>query len=27
VHQLWPMAVIAAVTLTMAAWLFRHRLN
>lgn len=25
-HQLWPMAVIAAVTLSAAAWLFRHRL-
>ncbi|MGC1955469.1 MAG: ABC transporter permease [Gammaproteobacteria bacterium] len=25
-HQLWPMAVIAAATLSSAAWLFRHRL-
>ncbi len=23
----WPMAIIALITLTMAAWLFRHRLN
>jgi ABC-2 type transport system permease protein len=26
-HQLWPMSVIAAVTLSIAAWLFRHRLS
>lgn len=26
-HQLWPMAVIAAITLSTAAWLFRHRLS
>ncbi len=25
-HQLWPMAAIAALTLSTAAWLFRHRL-
>ena len=25
--DLWPMMVIAAVTLTGAAWLFRHRLD
>ena len=25
--NLWPMMVIAAVTLTGAAWLFRHRLD
>ena len=26
VHQYWPMAVIGLVTLSFAAWLFRHRL-
>jgi ABC-2 type transport system permease protein len=26
VHDLWPLALIAAVTLPAAAWLFRHRL-
>jgi ABC-2 type transport system permease protein len=26
VHQLWPLAVIAAVTLSAAGWLFRHRM-
>lgn len=26
VHQLWPMALIAAVTLSAAAWLFRNRM-
>jgi ABC-2 type transport system permease protein len=26
VHDLWPLAVIAALTLPAAAWLFRHRL-
>lgn len=25
--QYWPMAIIALVTLTMAGWLFRHRMN
>ncbi len=25
--QFWPMAVIAATTLTLAGWLFRHRIN
>ncbi len=25
--QLWPLALIGAVALVMAAWLFRHRLN
>ncbi|WP_319585934.1 ABC transporter permease [uncultured Desulfobulbus sp.] len=25
-HDLWPMTIIAAVTLTMATWLFRHRM-
>lgn len=25
-HQLWPMAVIAALSLTLASWLFRHRM-
>ncbi|HTH17688.1 MAG TPA: ABC transporter permease, partial [Magnetospirillum sp.] len=25
-HSLWPMAVVAAVTLTGAAWLFRRRM-
>lgn len=24
--QLWPMAVIGAVTLSLASWLFRHRM-
>ncbi len=24
--QLWPMALIGAVALTLASWLFRHRL-
>jgi len=27
VQYYWPMAIIALITLTMAAWLFRHRLN
>jgi ABC-2 type transport system permease protein len=27
VHQYWPMAIIAVVTLAMAGWLFRHRMN
>ena len=26
VHQLWPLAIIAAVTLSAAGWLFRHRM-
>ncbi|KAA5542273.1 ABC transporter permease [Roseiconus nitratireducens] len=26
-HQLWPMAAIAAITLTSAAWLFRRRMS
>jgi len=26
-HYYWPMAVIAIVTLSLAAWLFRHRMN
>lgn len=26
-HQYWPMALIGVVTLSFAAWLFRHRLN
>jgi ABC-2 type transport system permease protein len=26
VDQLWPMALIGAVTLTFAGWLFRHRM-
>ena len=25
-HDLWPMSIIAAVTLSMATWLFRHRM-
>jgi ABC-2 type transport system permease protein len=25
-HDLWPLAVIAAVTLSAASWMFRHRL-
>jgi len=25
IHQFWPMALIAAVSLALAAWLFRHR--
>ena len=25
-NELWPMSVIAAVTLSMATWLFRHRM-
>lgn len=25
-HDLWPMSIIAAATLTMATWLFRHRM-
>lgn len=25
-HQLWPMALIGAVTLALASWLFRHRM-
>jgi ABC-2 type transport system permease protein len=25
-HDLWPMTIIAAVTLAMATWLFRHRM-
>jgi len=25
-HDLWPMSIIAAVTLAMATWLFRHRM-
>ncbi|WP_028578714.1 ABC transporter permease [Desulfogranum japonicum] len=25
-HQLWPMTIIAALTLTAATWLFRHRM-
>ncbi len=25
-HQFWPMVIIAAATLTMAGWLFRHRM-
>jgi ABC-2 type transport system permease protein len=25
-HELWPMAVIGAVTMTIAGWLFRHRM-
>ena len=27
IPDLWPLAVIAAVTLTSASWLFRHRLT
>jgi ABC-2 type transport system permease protein len=27
VDQYWPMAIIAVVTLSLAGWLFRHRLN
>jgi ABC-2 type transport system permease protein len=27
VDQLWPLAVIAVITLSTAAWLFRHRLQ
>jgi ABC-2 type transport system permease protein len=27
VHQYWPMAIIAVVTLAMAGWLFRHRMD
>lgn len=26
-HYYWPMAIIAVVSLTFAAWLFRHRMN
>ncbi len=26
-HQFWPMAIIGAVTLVLAAWLFRHRMS
>lgn len=26
IHQYWPMAIIAAVNLTLAGWLFRHRM-
>lgn len=26
-HDYWPMAIIAAVTLSLAGWLFRHRMN
>ena len=26
VHQYWPMAIIAFVTLALAGWLFRHRM-
>jgi ABC-2 type transport system permease protein len=25
-HELWPMSIIAAVTLSLATWLFRHRM-
>ncbi len=25
--QYWPMVIIAIVTLAMAGWLFRHRMN
>jgi ABC-2 type transport system permease protein len=25
--QYWPMAIIAVVTLALAGWLFRHRMN
>jgi ABC-2 type transport system permease protein len=25
--QYWPMAIIAIVTLSLAGWLFRHRMN
>jgi len=27
VDQYWPMAIIGFVSLTVAAWLFRHRIN
>jgi ABC-2 type transport system permease protein len=27
INQYWPMAVIAVVNLTLAAWLFRRRMN
>jgi ABC-2 type transport system permease protein len=27
VNDLWPLAVIAAITLPAAAWMFRHRLT
>lgn len=27
VHEIWPMALIAACTLSLATWLFRHRLH
>ncbi|MDO5673884.1 MAG: ABC transporter permease [bacterium] len=27
VHEIWPMAVIAVCTLSLATWLFRHRLH
>jgi ABC-2 type transport system permease protein len=26
-HYYWPMAIIALVNLSFAAWLFRHRMN
>ena len=26
-HYYWPMAIIALVTLSLASWLFRHRMN
>ena len=26
IHDLWPMSVIALVTLSLATWLFRHRM-
>ena len=26
-NELWPMSIIAALTLSMATWLFRHRMN
>jgi ABC-2 type transport system permease protein len=27
VHQFWPMVIIGLVNLTVAGWLFRHRMN
>jgi ABC-2 type transport system permease protein len=26
IHELWPMALIGLITLSLAGWLFRHRL-